>query len=143
MGTSRGSSPTNFLVDFENAFELVIESGAIDMRQVEIDHRLSVDAQPVLVDDLVDGSRGHVAGNKITVLGIPLFKEVEALFAAGMLFQLRASPALRGTQTRPPSPRADSDINRQLIFAGNAGGMHLDELAVRIVGALLVECGIR
>ena len=33
------------LVDFENAFELAVQRGAVDVGEVEIDHRLAVDAQ--------------------------------------------------------------------------------------------------
>src|SRR3974377_1810308 len=37
---------------------------------------------------------------------------------AGILLKSRLSPGLRGTHTRPPSPRADSDIRRNLSSPG-------------------------
>ena len=37
---------------------------------------------------------------------------------SGIDFGARLSPRARGTQTRPPSPRADSDISRSLSLAG-------------------------
>jgi len=40
----------------------------------------------------------------------------------GMLFGGRASPCFLGTHTRPPSPRADSLINRSLSMPGMAVG---------------------
>ena len=67
------------LVNLENAFELAIEYLAIDVRKVEVDHRLAIDAQVMLVHDLEDRARGHVARNQIAVLRIPLFEEVPAL----------------------------------------------------------------
>ncbi len=39
-----------------------------------------------------------------------------------MLFGERVSPGLRGTQTRPPSPRALSEIKRHLSSPGMAVG---------------------
>ena len=44
----------------------------------------------------------------------------------------------RGTQTRPPSPRADSRHQTQLVFAGNRSRVNLNELAIGILRALLV-----
>jgi hypothetical protein len=105
------------LIDLKNAFELAVQCGAVDVRQVEIDHRLAVKAQTVLVDDLVNGACGDVARDEVAVLGIPLFQKVKALSLWNLL-EGRLSPALRGTQTRPPSPRADSDISRSLSSPG-------------------------
>src|SRR5512144_2567096 len=42
--------------------------------------------------------------------------------ASGMSLGLRVSPLVRGTQTRPPSPRADSEIRRHLSSPGMAVG---------------------
>jgi hypothetical protein len=79
IGTSRGSSPTNELfVDFEDAFELV-QALLGQVRQVEVDHRLPVDAHVVFIDDLEDFSGGDIARYEIAVLGIALFEEVPAV----------------------------------------------------------------
>ena len=67
------------LVDLENAVELAVQRGAVDVREVEVDHGLAVEAEAELVDDLVNGARGHVARDQVAVLGIPLLEEVEAL----------------------------------------------------------------
>ncbi len=49
-----------------------------------------------------------------------------------------AGPAvLRGTHTRPPSPRADSLISRNLSAPGNGRRMDLNELRVGVLGTLL------
>ena len=61
------------LVDFENAFELLVENLAIDVRQVEIDHRLAVDAEVVLEDDFENRAGRHIARHEVAVLRIPLF----------------------------------------------------------------------
>src|ERR1700756_1900126 len=71
--------PDKLLVDLENAFQLLVENLAVNVRQVEVDHRLSVDAEAVLVNDLEDGPCSHVARNQIPVLGIPLLEKVPAL----------------------------------------------------------------
>ena len=44
MGTFRGIVAYELLVDFENAFQLAVEHLAVDVRQVEIDHRLAVNS---------------------------------------------------------------------------------------------------
>src|SRR5258706_12129821 len=68
-----------FLVDLENAFELSIKNFAVDVGQVEIDHRLAIDPESVLVNNFEDGARRHVARYKIAILRIPLFQKVPAL----------------------------------------------------------------
>jgi hypothetical protein len=62
-------------------------------------------------------TRRDVARNKISVRRIFFFEEVPA-FRFGISRGLRTSPSAFGTQTRPPSPRADSDISLQFVFAG-------------------------
>ncbi len=75
----------------------------------------------VLVDDLEDGAGGDVAGDEVAVLGVPLFEEVPAV-GLGDGLAARLSFLSRGTQTRPPSPRADSDMRRSLSSPGMAVG---------------------
>ena len=67
------------LVDLQDAFELAIERRAIDVGEVEVCGRLTVNTEPVLVDDLVNSASSNVAWNQIAVLRIPLFQEVPTL----------------------------------------------------------------
>ncbi len=106
------------LVNFEDAFQLAIQNLAVDVGQVEVDHRLAVDAQVVLVDHLENRAGGDIARHQVAVLGIPLFEEVPALGFRDATSGSRLSPGVFGTQTRPPSPRADSDIRRSLSSPG-------------------------
>ena len=89
--------------------------------RVEVDHGLAVDAHAVLVDDFEDGSGGDVAGDEVAVLGVPLFEEVPAV-GLGNGFGYALVVLVAGTQTRPPSPRADSDMRRSLSSPGMAVG---------------------
>ncbi len=107
------------LVDFENAFELAIEGLAVDVGEVEIDHRLAVEAEAVFVDDLVNGARGHVARNEVAVLRVPLFEEVPALGLGNLLYG-----ALVAGRARHPDAATFAagrfGHQAQLVFAGNA-----------------------
>ena len=105
------------LVDFENAFQLAVERLGVDVGEVEVDHRLAVDAEVVLVDDLEDFAGGHIARDQVAIFRIPLFEEVPALFFRNG-FGIALVARVLGTQTRPPSPRADSDMRRSLSSPG-------------------------
>ena len=131
------------LVDFENAFELAVESLAVDVGEVEIDHRLAVDAQAVLVDDLEDGAGGDVARDEVAVLGIPLFEEVPAVGLGNAASAARLSSLLARNPDAAAFAAGRLGHQAQLVFAGDGGGVDLDELAVGVVGALLVEGGLR
>ena len=48
-------------IDFQNAFQLAIENLAIDVGQVEVDHRLAVDSQMVLINNFVNCAGRHIA----------------------------------------------------------------------------------
>src|SRR4030095_9296805 len=78
-GRVAGIVADELFVDLENAFEFLVENLAVDVGKVEVDHRLAVDAEIVLVDDLEDGASGDIARDQVAVLGIPLFEEVPAL----------------------------------------------------------------
>src|SRR5438270_385835 len=104
-------------VDLENAFELAVEGGAVNVGEVKIDHRLAVDAQVVLVNDFEDGAGRHIARDQVAVFRVPLFQKVPRS-PSGIDFGSRLSLTFFGTQTRPPSPRADSDIKRNLSSPG-------------------------
>jgi hypothetical protein len=54
--------------------------------------------------------------------GVLLLEEVPALVLGDLHVGAGSSPCLRGTQTRPPSPRADSLIRRHLSAPGIAVG---------------------
>ena len=68
------------LVDFEDAAELVVQRLAIDVRQVEINHRLAVESEAEFIDHFVDGARGHVARHQVAdTSGTTLLKSTSAL----------------------------------------------------------------
>ncbi len=141
-GDVAGIVADELLVDFEDAFELVVEGLAVDVGEVEVDHGLAVDAHAVLVDDLEDGAGGDVAGDEVAVLGVPLFEEVPALafgdgFAGALVVLVAGDPDAAAFAAGRLGHEAE------LVFAGDGGGVDLDELAVGVVGALLVEGGLR
>ena len=141
-GHFAGIVADELLVDFEDAFELAIQRFAIDVGEVEVDHRLAVDAEAVLVDDLVDGAGGDVARNEVAVFRIPLFEEVEALGLGNLL----DGTLVAGSARNPDAAAFAAGRFRheaKLVFAGNGGGMDLDEFAVGVVGALLEDGGLR
>src|SRR6266446_1609307 len=129
------------LVNFEDAFQLAVESLAIDMRQVKIDHRLAVDSQVVLVHYFENRARRNVARNEVAVFRVPLFEEVPALtlrngFGVALValsFWNPDASALAACRFRHQA---------QLVFPGDRRGMNLNELAVRVVTALLIERGL-
>src|SRR5450631_122197 len=130
------------LVDFEDAFQLAVESLGVDVGEVEVNHRLAIDAEVVLVHHFENRSSGHIARHEVAVFRIPLFEEVPTIALRDALWVALVSLRLR-------NPNASAFAARrlrhkaQLVFAGNAGGMHLNEFAIRVVAALLVECGLR
>ena len=130
------------LVNFQNAFEFAIKNLAIDVGQVEIDHRLAVDAEVVLVHNFVNGAGRDVARHQVAVLWIPLFQEVPAL-----VFRDCLRVALVARSFRDPDASTFSagrlGHQAQLVFAGNASGMDLNELAVRVIAALLIQRRLR
>ena len=111
-----------FLVDFQDAAQLAVELVARNVRQVEIHAQpVLLDAQPLVDADVEDLARGDVARHEVAVLRIALFEEVVPL-ALGNRRGSRGSCGLRGTHTRPPSPRAVSLISRSLSAPGIAVG---------------------
>src|SRR6266404_4431781 len=131
-----------FLVDLENAFELSIKNLAVDVGQVEIDHRLAIDPESVLVNNFEDGARRHVARYKIAILRIPLFQKVPAL---ALRNALRIALVARSLRNPDASAFAASRLRHEaeLVFSGNGSRVDLDELPVRVVAALLIERGLR
>ena len=141
-GRVAGIVAHELLVNFQNAFELAIENLAIDVGEVEIDHRLAVDAEVVLVHHFVDGAGGDVARHQVAVLRIPLFEEVPPL-----IFRDRLRIAFVAGSLRDPDASAFSagrfGHQAQLVFARNARGMDLNELAVGVIASLLIERRLR
>src|SRR5208337_3166088 len=105
------------LVDLEDAFEFAVERGAVDVGQVKIDHRLAINAEVMLVNHFVDGAGGDVARHRLPYLGYHSSRKYQRSLS-GILLGARLSFGWRGTQTRPPSPRADSDMSRSLSSPG-------------------------
>src|SRR5713226_595109 len=130
------------LVDFEDAFQLAVESFAVNMRQVEIDHRLAVDAEVVFVHHFENRARGHVARDEVAVFRIPLFEEIPTVTLRNGL-----GIALVALSFRNPDPSTFAAgrfrHEAQLVFAGNRRRVNLNKLAVRVIAALLIERGLR
>ena len=142
IGSTQRIDADELFVDFENAAELAVQRLTVDVREVEVDHGLAVDAETLLVDHFVNGARGHVARHEVAVFRIPLLEEVEALgFRDGFDGALVAGSARNPDTAALAARRLRHEP--QLVFAGNAGGMHLDEFAVGVVDALLEDRGLR
>src|SRR5208337_2396193 len=130
------------LVDFQDAFQFAVESLGVDVGEVEINHRLAIDAEVFLVHHFENRARGHVAWNEVTVFRIPLFEEVPALF-------LRNGLGIAWVVRSPGNPDAAAFAARrlrhqaQLVFSGNRCRVNLNELAVGVVAALLIKRGLR
>ncbi len=141
-GNIAGIVADELFVNFQDAFELAIENLAVDVGEVEIDHRLAVDAEVVLVHHFVDGAGGDIARHQVAVFWIPLFEKVPPFF-----FRDRLRVAFVAGGSGDPDASAFSaggfGHQAQLVFAGDAGGMHLNELAVGVIAALLVEGRLR
>src|SRR5215469_945764 len=131
-----------FLVDFEDAAELVVEGGSVDVREVEVDHRLAFKAEAVLVDDFVNGAGGDVAWNEVAVFRVPLFEEVEAL-GFGDLLEGAAVAGLARDPYAAAFAAGGLGHEAELVFAGDRRGVHLDEFAVGVVSSLLEDGGLR
>src|ERR1700756_2943974 len=130
------------LVNLENAFQLLVENLAVNVGQVEVDHWLAVDAEVVLVDDLEDGPCGHVAGNQVPVLRIPLFQEIPALIFRNTLGIAVVALLLRNPDASAfPTRRLRHEP--QLVLSRNRRGMDLNEFSIRVIASLLIESGLR
>ena len=96
----------------------------------------------MLVNHFVDGAGGDVARHQVAVLGIPLFQEVPAL-AFGDALGIALVARLLGHPDAAAFAAGRLRHQAQLVFAGDARGMDLDELAVGVVRPLLIERGLR
>src|SRR2546427_8350799 len=96
----------------------------------------------MFVHDFMDGTRSHIARHEISVLRIPLLQKIPAI-----IFRNRIRIALIAGDFRNPHAPAFSARRlrhqAQLVFTGNRRWMNLDELAIRVVAALLVQSRLR
>src|SRR6266700_6842391 len=65
-----------FFVNLEYPFQLAVEGGTINMRQVEINHRLAINAEVVFENNFENGAGRDIARNQVAVLRIPLFEKI-------------------------------------------------------------------
>src|SRR5438477_10954762 len=126
------------LVNFQNAFELAIESGAINMRQVEIDHRLAINAEIAFINHLEDGAGRNIPRNQIAVLRIPLLEEIPTI-----AFRNRKRITLVAECPWYPDPPAFAARRLrhqpQLVFTRNRSWMDLNKFAVGVITSLLIQ----
>ena len=115
-------------VDFEDTAELALQVVRIDMREVEVDAVLAVDAQTHVHADLEDSARGDVTRHEVAVCRIHVLKEVPGL-AVAIDPDASAFTAAR--------------LAHQTVLVGtrNRRRMNLDELGVADVCALLIDSG--
>src|SRR2546421_3043921 len=116
------------LVDFEDRAELAIQSLGRNMRQIEIDLILAIDAIAVQAD-LEDFARGDVARHEVAVSRIFLFQKIPTL----ALWNRRRRTLITFLLRHPHAPAFAARRLRhqtQLVFARNRSWMDLYELAV-------------
>jgi len=137
-----GIDTAEFFIDFENAFELAIESFAVDVRNVEIDGSLAIEAELFLINDAMNGAGGDVARNEVPVFRIPLLEKVEALVFGNGSGGARVA-GLFGNPDAAPFATGGLAHQAELVFARDRSGVDLDEFAVGVIDALLEERGLR
>jgi hypothetical protein len=96
----------------------------------------------MLVNHLVDRAGRHVARDQVAVLGIPLFQEIPALIGRNTLGIAFVSLLLGDPHTAAFSARRLRH-QAQLVLARNRCGVDLNELAIGVVTALLVQRRLR
>ena len=112
------------------------------MGDVEIDRWFASYSLLQFKNNFVDGPGGYVARNQIAVFWIPLFEEIKALGLRNLF-----GGALVGGIAWNPDPAAFTARGfahqPAFVFAGDGGGMDLNEFAVGVVDALLEQRGLR
>ena len=125
------------LVDLHDAAELAIEDGGGNVRDVEVDGVLALDAHSHVLHHREDLARGDVARNQVSVPGIFLLEEMPALVLGNVL-----SPALvaflLGHPDAPAFPTGRLGHQPVLVLSRDRGRVHLHELGVGIDGAVHV-----
>src|SRR5205814_1470778 len=126
------------LVNFQNAFELAVEGGAINVGEIEIDHRLAINAEVVFINHLEDGAGRNVPWNQIAVLRIPLLEEIPTIF-----FRNRIRITLVAECPWYPDPPAFAARRLrhqpQLVFTRNRSWMDLNKFTVDVITSLLIQ----
>src|SRR5512140_2385558 len=108
------------------------------MRQVEVDHRLTIDAEMVLVDNLVDGARRDIAGDEVPVLRVPLLQEVKTL-ALGDALPVALVTLFLWNPHAAAFTASGLGHETKLVFSGDRSRVNLNEFAVRVERALLIQ----
>ncbi len=72
-------------VDFEDAFELAVQSFSRDMRDVEIDGGFALESQLFLIHDAMNRARGDVARDEIAVFRDTTLPENKTARRSGMV----------------------------------------------------------
>ena len=132
------------LVDLEDSRELLLEHLPRQVRHVEVDLELVLAALVIedaatFVEALEEQlTRGDVTRNEVAVAGVLVLEEIVALalrhvLAAALLLRVLGHPDAAALAAHALGDEA------QLVGTGDGGGMDLDELAVRVAGALLVD----
>ena len=126
-------------VNFQNRAEFPIQCLGIDVRQIKVDlilraHALAFNA------DLENFARGDVARDEIAVGRKLLFEEIPALTFRYRRWRSRVAGLSRHPNASAFAARGFRHQS-QLVFAGNGSGMDLNELAIRILRALLITSG--
>ena len=135
MGVFARVDALEFFVNFQDAAQLLVERGARDVRQIEIDAQpVAFDAQALVGADVEDLACGDVAGHEIAVFRVAFFKEIVAI---GLGNLPRIAWVLRLARHPHPASFATSAFAHQpqLVGAGYGRGMDLDEFAVAILRA--------
>lgn len=142
-GLIEGIGSDEFLVDFEDPFEFAEDFFASDLfddvAEVEVDHISPADAEAFLAD-LEDFAGGDVAGDEVTVLGVAFFEEVVA-FVFGDVVGWSGVVGFSGHPDASPFAAGGFADESALVFAGDGGGMDLDELGIGVFSAGLEASG--
>ncbi len=135
--------PGELLVDLEHSGELLPQHLARQVRHVEVDLVLvlaglgAIDAA-LLVEALLEQLAARdVARDEVPVAGVLLLEEV----VAPALGDVAPGAHLLRVARDPHAPALAAHALRdeaELVGARDGRGMHLDELAVRVAGALLI-----
>ena len=127
------------LINFQNTFKLSVERGAVNVGQVKINHRLAIDAEVLLVNNFKNGAGRDISRYQVAILRIPLFEEIPALVLRNTLGIALVARILRDPY---PSPFAAGRLRHQpqFVFSRDRSRVNLDELAVGVITALLIEC---
>src|SRR5207245_10359852 len=109
---------------------------------VVLGYRMSADSEVMLLLDSNDGTLSHTAQHVISYPRIPLLQKIPAI----IFLNLIRIALIAGDFPNPHAPAFSARRLRhqtQLVLARNRRWMNLDELAIRVVTALLVQSRLR